>query len=132
MNSLFAWEAGVEVLVGKNGGDGKGGGGEGELSNGDVEGGGGGGVGRDGAGEKEGEDVSSARISVREETESQGGAAMLARPCFLRRSASQRGRVAGNGGRRGGVAPCSWCETRWWKGGVLVGLAGGRVVCRFW
>ena len=54
--------------------------------------------------------TSISRMWVREVTESQGGGMMLARRCFLRRSASQRERGVGKGGLRGFVGPWEWCQ----------------------
>lgn len=59
-----------------------------------------------GAGANDGLRVSCARISLSERTLSHGGARMLARPCFARRSASHSGISAGRGGRSVGVLPC--------------------------
>jgi hypothetical protein len=52
--------------------------------------------------------VSYSRMAWREFMRSQGGGAMLARRCFLRRRASQRGMFVLCGGTRGGVGPCEW------------------------
>lgn len=59
-----------------------------------------------GGGENDGEDFSSSRIEDSAGGESQGGGRMLARRCFLRRRASQRGIVVRCGGMRGGRGPC--------------------------
>lgn len=51
-------------------------------------------------------------MSAREAGCSHGGGTMLARRCFLRRRASQRGRSARWGGRRGGVLPYGGRDVR--------------------
>lgn len=63
-------------------------------------------VGSGGAAENEGLDVSSASMAVSAATLSHGGGAMLARPWRFSSRASQRGRLAGWGGRSSGVGPC--------------------------
>ena len=60
------------------------------------------------AGANDGLIVSCERKSVSAATLSHGGGRMLARFCRLRRRASQRGRSAGRGGRRGGVVHCGF------------------------
>lgn len=52
--------------------------------------------------------VSYSRMAWREFMRSQGGGAMLARRCFLRRRASQRGMFVLCGGTSDGVEPYEW------------------------